>query len=86
MHWDRTPKVHPIVVDGIPIEQGFRADVIVEGALLLELKSIDRLATVHAKQMLTYLRFLNMRVGLLMDFGGETLRDGLKRVINNYTP
>lgn len=75
----------PIIIDGIVIEHGFRADVIVEGKLLLELKSIDRLQPVHTKQVLTYLRFLKMPIGLLMNFGGETLREGLKRVINNHS-
>lgn len=76
----------PIVVDGLQIEQGFRADVIVENTLLIEIKSVDRLAPVHAKQVLTYLRFLDLRLGLLMNFGGETLKDGLKRIVNNYAP
>jgi GxxExxY protein len=79
-------KLIPIVIDGIVIEQGFRADVIVQQTLLLELKSVDRLLPVHGKQLLTYLRFLDLRVGLLMNFGGETLKEGLKRVINNYAP
>lgn len=77
-------KLVPIKIDGLMIDHGFRADVIVNQVLLLELKSVDRLLPVHTKQTLTYLRFLDLRVGLLMNFGGETLRDGLKRVVNNY--
>jgi GxxExxY protein len=77
-------KLVPIKIDGLMIDHGFRADVIVNEVLLLELKSVDRLLPVHTKQTLTYLGFLDLRVGLIMNFGGETLRDGLRRVVNNY--
>ena len=77
-------KVVPIVIDGIVIENGFRADLLVERALLIELKSIDRLSSVHAKQVLTYLRFLELPLGLLMNFGGETFKEGLRRVVNRH--
>ncbi len=70
--------------DGMVIDAGFRADLIVEDVLLIELKSIDRLAPVHVKQVLTYLRFLELPVGLLMNFGGETFKEGLKRIVNNH--
>lgn len=70
--------------DGLVIDAGFRADLIVEDVLLIELKSIDRLAPVHGKQVLTYLRFLELPVGLLMNFGGETFKEGLKRIVNNH--
>ena len=77
-------KIIPIVIDGILIENGFRADLLVENALLIELKSIDRLSAVHAKQVLTYLRFLELPLGLLMNFGGETFKEGLRRVVNRH--
>jgi GxxExxY protein len=77
-------KMIAIEVDGLVIKAGFRADLIVEGRLLIELKSIDQLAPVHAKQVLTYLRFLELPVGLLMNFGGDTFKEGLKRIINNH--
>ncbi len=73
-----------IHIDGLVINAGFRADLIVEGRLLIELKSIDQLAPVHAKQVLTYLRFLELPVGLLMNFGGDTFKEGLRRIINNH--
>ncbi|BCA59669.1 GxxExxY protein [Sphingomonas sp. HMP6] len=77
-------KIIPIVIDGILIENGFRADLLVENALLIELKSIDRLSAVHAKQVLTYLRFLELPLDLLMNFGGETFKEGLRRVVNRH--
>ena len=77
-------KTIAIRFDGVQVDAGFRADLIVEGALLIELKSIDRLAPVHGKPVLTYLRFLELPVGLLMNFGGETFKEGLRRIVNNH--
>ena len=68
--------------DGLRFEEGFRADLIVEERVLIELKSIEKLAPVHSKQVLTYLRLLNLPVGFLMNFGEAHLRDGLKRIVN----
>ena len=79
-------RVVPITFEGLVVEGGFRADLVVQNCLLIELKSIDRLAPVHRKQVLTYLRFLDLRLGLLMNFGGETLKDGLQRIVNNHYP
>lgn len=78
-------KLIPITFEGLTIEGGFRADILVEKKLLIELKSIDRLAPVHGKQVLTYLRFLELPVGLLMNFGGETFKEGLRRIVTNHT-
>ena len=77
-------KLVPIRVDAVLIDGGFRADLLIEGKLLIELKSVERLTGVHGKQVLTYLRFLDLPVGLLMNFGGETFKEGLKRVVNRY--
>lgn len=66
------------------IDKGFRADIIIEGQLLLELKSVERIAPVHGKQLLTYLRLSNLPLGLLMNFGGQTFKEGLRRIANNY--
>ncbi len=74
----------PIVVDGIVLDQGFRADLIVEGRLLIEVKSIERLLEVHTMQVMTYLRFMDLSLGLLMNFSGEKFTHGLKRVVNNH--
>lgn len=83
LHIERQ-KVIPIVFDDLVIEQGFRADIVIENKVLIELKSIERLGPVHSKQVLTYLRFMDLPVGLLMNFGCETFRGGLKRIVNNH--
>lgn len=72
----------PLVFGGIAIPDAFRADLIVEERLIIEVKSIERLAPVHAKQLLTYLRLMEQPLGLLMNFGCETFREGVKRVVN----
>ncbi len=77
-------KVIPIQFNGVALDEGFRADLIIENQLLIELKSTERYAPVHAKQVITYLRLAKLPLGLLMNFGMETFRDGLKRLANNY--
>jgi GxxExxY protein len=69
--------------EGIVIDEGFRADLVVEGGLLIELKSVEHAAPVHGKQVLTYLRLMNLPLGLLMNFGAATFKEGVKRVINS---
>ena len=76
--------VIPICYDGLVIDQGFRADLIIENAIVIELKSVEKLAPIHGKQLLTYLRFLNMHVGFLMNFSSDKFTDGLKRIVNNH--
>ena len=58
----------------------------IDDQLLVEIKSIERLAPVHGKQLLTYLRLTKQPLGLLLNFGGETLKEGIKRVVNDYRP
>jgi GxxExxY protein len=70
---------------GLVFAEGFRADLILEDRLIIEVKSVDRLAPVHSKQMLTYLRLLNLPLGILMNFGGATFREGLKRVVHQHS-
>jgi len=70
------------VVDGIAFDEGFRADLFVEGKLIVEIKSVTSLAPVHSKQLLTYLRLSDCRLGLLMNFGSPLLKNEIKRVIN----
>jgi GxxExxY protein len=72
----------PVVYDGLKFEEGFRADLIVENSIVVELKSVETLAPVHAKQLLTYLKLLNFRLGLLLNFGAPLLKDGIKRIAN----
>jgi GxxExxY protein len=70
--------------DGLVFAEGFRADLLVEGRLIVEVKSQDRLAPVHGKQLLTYLRLMEQPLGLLMNFGGETFREGVRRIVNDH--
>jgi GxxExxY protein len=74
----------PIRFNGLHFEEGFRADILVEGILLIELKSTERYAPVHAKQVLTYLRLMDLPLGLLMNFGAPTFKDGVRRLLNDY--
>jgi iron complex transport system substrate-binding protein len=73
-----------IRVDNLIMDEGFRADLLVEGRLLIELKSVERLAPVHAKQVLTYLRLMDLPLGLLMNFGAASFREGVRRIANNH--
>lgn len=73
-----------IRLDDITFPDAFRVDLLIENALLIEIKSCERLAPVHHKQTLTYLRMMNLPLGLLINFGGETFREGVSRVMNNH--
>jgi GxxExxY protein len=72
--------------DGLRFDDAFRVDLLVEGCVVVELKSVENLAPVHSKQILTYLRLLNLIVGLLINFGAATLKEGLHIMVNNYQP
>jgi GxxExxY protein len=72
----------PIRLMGMTFEEGFRADLIVEDRLLIELKSVENLLPVHSKQVLTYLRLLNLPLGLLINYGAPTFKDGCRRIVN----
>jgi GxxExxY protein len=77
-------KIIPIHYGGLVIDQGFRADLVVGQRLLIELKAVERLSSIHGRQVLTYLKFMNLPVGLLMNFATDKFRDGLKRIVNNH--
>lgn len=70
----------PLVYRGRDLGVGFRADIVVENTLLLELKSVDRLNDTHLAQVLTYLRLMHLKRGLLLNFGERRLKDGIKRI------
>jgi len=72
--------------DGITFEEGFRVDLFVENMVVVELKSVEKIAPVHPKQLLTYLKLMHLPVGLLINFGAVTLKEGLQRIVNNYQP
>ncbi|HVW39572.1 MAG TPA: GxxExxY protein [Pirellulales bacterium] len=72
--------------DGMQFDDVLRLDLFVESFVVVELKSVEQLAPVHSKQVLTYLRLLKLPVGLLINFGAPTLKEGLHRIVNNYSP
>lgn len=75
----------PVIWEGVQMDVGFRADLIVENKVIVELKSIEEVARVHKKILLTYLRVADRRLGLLINFGAELIKDGTFRVVNNLT-
>jgi GxxExxY protein len=79
---------HPVDIEfeGISIAGAFRIDLLVDNRLIIEIKSIERLSAAHTKQLLTYLRLTNQPVGLLINFGGATLKEGLRRIVNDHKP
>ena len=72
----------PIRFEELSFDEGFRADLIVEKKVIVELKSVERVQPVHSKQLLTYLRLTDLRLGLLINFGENLLKHGFKRVVN----
>lgn len=72
--------------DGMVFEEGFRIDLLVEERVVVELKSVEKLAPVHSKQLLSYLRLMHFSVGLLINFGAATLKEGLQRIVNQLDP
>ena len=72
----------PVHYEGIKLELGFRVDLIVGDKVIIEIKSVETLALVHKKQLLTYLRLMNLRLGLLINFNMELIKDGIHRVAN----
>lgn len=73
----------PVVYNSIKMELGFRADIIVENKVIIELKSIEAIAPVHTKQVLTYLKLTGLKLGLLINFNEALIKDGIKRIVNN---
>jgi GxxExxY protein len=71
-----------VVYEGIRFDEGFRADLIVESKVLIELKSVEEIAPVHKKQVLTYLKLTGIRLGLLINFGAPRIKDGITRIVN----
>lgn len=71
-----------IQYDGISFDEGFRADLIIEGNVVLELKSIEQLGASHRKQIQTYLRLTGLKLGLLLNFGATLMKDGIVRAVN----
>ena len=74
----------PVVFEEVKLDCGYRADLLIENKVVIENKSVEMLAPIHVAQLLTHLRFLKLRYGLLLNFNMLHLRDGIKRVINGY--
>ena len=74
----------PITYDNMLFTEGFRADLIVDGKVILELKSVERVTKAHKKQLLTYLRLSGKKVGYLLNFGEALMKDGISRIISGY--
>ena len=79
-----TEKKIPVVFDDVRMECGFRADIVVENQVVIETKSIEAIGDIHIAQTLTYLRFLEIRHGLILNFRTVLLKNGIKRVLNGY--
>ncbi|ABK99716.1 conserved hypothetical protein [Pelobacter propionicus DSM 2379] len=75
-------KALPIIYDGMVLDEGFRADLVVEDLVIVELKSVETIAPVHKKQLNTYLKLSGKRLGLLVNFGANLIKDGITRIAN----
>lgn len=73
----------PVIWEGLKMDVGFRADLIIEDKVILEIKSVETIAAVHQKQLLTYLKITGMKLGLLINFNEALIRDGITRIVNN---
>ena len=76
----------PITFDGHNFDAAFRIDILVEDRLILEIKAVEQLSKAHARQLLTYLRLMKQPVGLLLNFSGATMKEGIRRLVNDYKP
>jgi iron complex transport system substrate-binding protein len=75
----------PIRYQGVELNEGFRLDILLEKELVIELKSVENIHPVHSKQLLTYLRLMDLPLGLLINFGAPLMKEGLHRVVNKHT-
>jgi GxxExxY protein len=73
----------PLIFEEVKLECGYRADLVVDRKVVIEVKSVEAIAPVHLAQTLTYLRFLNLKLGLLLNFNTALMKDGIRRVVNN---
>lgn len=73
----------PVIYETVHLEMGFRADLVVSGKVVVEIKSIEAISPVHLKQVRTYLRLMDKKLGLLINFNVDLIKDGIRRVVNN---
>lgn len=76
-------QILPVVYEGIKIDAGYRIDLLVEDAVMVELKAVDKIVSIHEAQLLSYLKLSGKRLGLLINFNVLYLKDGIKRMANN---
>ena len=76
-------KVISIAYEGVHFDEGFRVDIVVDDKVFVELKSVEEISNIHKKQLLTYLRLTNKRLGLLINFGSALIKNGIVRIVNN---
>ena len=76
-------KMIPVIWDGLTMDIGFRADLIVEDMVIIEIKSVEKVSPVHPKQLLTYLKVSEMKLGLLINFNERLIKNGITRIANN---
>jgi len=72
----------PIEFEGEQFDEGFRADLFVEGKVIIELKSVEKITSAHKKQLLTYMKLTNTKLGYILNFGTELMKDGIDRIVN----
>ena len=80
-----TEKAVPVIFEDIKMECGYRADLVVEGKVIIDNKNIEAIADIHVAQLLTYLRFLKIRYGIILNFKTVLLKNGIKRVLNGFS-
>lgn len=78
----KTEVAVPVTFEKVKLECGYRADMVIENKVVIEIKSIEAIAPVHSAQVLTYLRFLNLKLGMVLNFNSTLMKDGIKRVVN----
>lgn len=81
MNYSRQQAI-PIIYDEVKLDHGFRADIIIENKVIVEIKSIECLQPIHSAQLLTYLKLSNIKLGLLINFNSFSIKDGIKRIVN----
>jgi len=79
----RTEVPVPLIFEEVKLECGYRADIIIETKVVIEVKSVDAIAPIHLAQTLTYLRLLNLKLGMVLNFNSVLMKQGIKRVVNN---
>jgi GxxExxY protein len=79
----RTEVPVPLIFEEVKLECGYRADLVIENKVVIEVKSIEAIAPIHLAQTLTYLRFLDLRLGMLLNFNSILMKHGIKRIVNN---